>query len=652
MVCDRDISSLSILADTLCQPAGYELERLRALYRGGSDFISPFIEAMLSSDEDQIQKSLAGLADSLSGSRSFAAWFDLGRLASSLFFRHAAEEYFENSARLAQAQGDDEGLAKVCNSMGSLCSDDEDWDRACRFYEKALLALEVSKTPSLSPSLMCSVLANLGRASSQKGELQRAEQCYSRILLLLDGVDQCSRADALFCLGGIYQKKGEHGTAEEFYQKSFSLWEKAQDRGAMAKSLAALASIYQLTGAANRVESCLERATHYLQDCGDFLAAGRTRFQLADFFFQEGRYNEAVVHFEKCLPALEESDSFLAARAEGRMGQCFLDLGDHVRAEGHLEKARRVMQAQGDLGSVADLLVLLAGNYRLQNRFDEALQSFRQCLEIREKQGDSHAIADAYSCMGLIHSDRREYSSGKECFQKAVDLLMQNGQWLFAAEALSNLASLCHLNGQAEDALDSYRRALDIFTELGSEQGKYQTQANLGVVYQHMGEFSLAEEYLQKSLAARGGTDMAGEASIKLSLGLTAQCKGEWDYARDYLEQAAAAFEDLGDLHGYSLAQNNLGNLHLDLGDTCKAILCYNLSLDAKRAQNDRHGMAMTLANLAAAHSQVGEVETAEEMYQQSLGIFRDTGDLKSEAKSLLGLAGAKIGRASCRERV
>ena len=118
------------------------------------------------------------------------------------------------------------------------------------------------------------------------------------------------------------------------------------------------------------------------------------RFQLADFFFLEGRHKEAVDHYEKSLPALEEGDTLLAARAQSRMGQCFLDLGDYVLAEDHLERAREIMQCQGDLCGVADLLIMLAGNYRRQNRLDEALQCSRQCLEIREQQNDPHAIAD------------------------------------------------------------------------------------------------------------------------------------------------------------------------------------------------------------------------------------------------------------------
>ena len=161
MIDDRYVFSLGILADALCQPGGYEPKRLRSISLQGSDLVSPFIEAILSTDESQMQKRLADLADSLSGSSSSTAWFNLGRLAASLFFRHAAEEYFEMSASLAQAQGDGEIEAQAWLSLGSLQSNDEDWDRACLFYEKALQAIDECK----SQSLMCTVLTNLGRAS-------------------------------------------------------------------------------------------------------------------------------------------------------------------------------------------------------------------------------------------------------------------------------------------------------------------------------------------------------------------------------------------------------------------------------------------------------------------------------------------------------
>jgi len=435
---DGILSSLGSLAQALSQPGGYEPARLRCLSREGPDPVSSLIEAILSSDEDLMQKKLAGLDDYLFDKSSSAAWFNLGRLAASLFYRRAAEEYYEKSARLAQAQGDNEGQSQAWLSLGCLYSDDEDWDRACRFYERALEVLDEGK----SPHLMCSILANLGRVSRLRGDLSKAEQCYSRALHLHDADDRPGRADALYFLGEIFQIRGDLTGAEECYQKSLSEREKAQDQAGMAASLAALASVYQLTGTAKRVESCLEKARHHLQDIGDEMGAARMRFQLADFFFLEGRHKEAVGHYEKSLPALEEGDPILAGRAQSRIGQSLLDLGDYALAEDHLVRAREIMQGQGDLDSEADLLTMLTGNYRGQGKLEEALQCTQQCLEIRLQQNDPHAIASAYSCMGLVYADRREYKPGKDCFQRAVDMFMQTGICLPAAEALSNLGSI------------------------------------------------------------------------------------------------------------------------------------------------------------------------------------------------------------------
>ena len=374
MTDDCNVFSLGILAEALCQPGGYEPKQLCCLSRQGPDIVSTFIEAILTSDEDQMQKRLTELADSLTGNSSSAAWLNLGRLAASLFFRRAAGEYFEMSASLAQAEGDDKGEAEACLSLGSLSCDDEDWIRACRFYEKALRALDKGK----NLPLMCTVLTNLGKAARSEGDLTQSEQCYSRALCLLDGNDHSGRADVFYCQGELCQIRGDYAGAEECYQKSLSEREKAQDRKAMAASLAALAGVYQLTGAVNKVESCLEKARHLLEDMGEELAAARMRFQLADFFFQEGRHKEAVDHYEKSLPALEEGDPILAGRAQSSMVQCFQELGDYLLAEDHLERARVIMQCQGDLYGVADLLIMLAGNYRRQNRLDEAMQCSRQ----------------------------------------------------------------------------------------------------------------------------------------------------------------------------------------------------------------------------------------------------------------------------------
>ncbi len=142
MSSDRIVTCLGSFAEILSDPGGYEPERLKSLSRNVPDLISSFIEAILSSDEDVMQEKLVELADYATHVNSFQAWFNLGFLAQRLFFHQAAIEYYEKSASLARAQGDDENVSRVLFSLGSLYGEEEDWNRACECYEKALQALQ------------------------------------------------------------------------------------------------------------------------------------------------------------------------------------------------------------------------------------------------------------------------------------------------------------------------------------------------------------------------------------------------------------------------------------------------------------------------------------------------------------------------------
>ena len=197
MSSDRVVSCLGSFAEILSDPAGYEPERLKALSRDVPDLISTFIEAILSSDEDAMQEKLIELADYATHVNSFQAWFNLGFLAQRLFFHQAAIEYYEKSASLARAQGDNENVSRVLFSLGSLYGEEEDWNRACECYVKALQA---GKGCEKSP-VMRQILGNLGSIYRLQGEYSQAAGCYSRVIDLLGSDDRAGRAEAFGNLG-------------------------------------------------------------------------------------------------------------------------------------------------------------------------------------------------------------------------------------------------------------------------------------------------------------------------------------------------------------------------------------------------------------------------------------------------------------------
>jgi len=278
-----------------------------------------------------MQKILASLADDLSDSGTAGDWLDLGRVASGLFYRHAAEQYFEKSLQVAGTQGDDEGRSKALSALGNLYSEDEDWQRACSSYEMALEALDEGK----NKAGVISILESLGDVCRRLGDLGKAEQCHLRILRLVD--DRAARAGSLSCLGDLLLLKGEHSRAQECYEKSLADWERLQDRRGMARSLAALASIHKSYGKVSRAESCLLSARRHLLDAGDCTDAAGMSCLLGDLFFEQGRFQEAADYYEKGIEHVHPSQ---AAEAQARVGQCLQEMGDLLGAEDRMRRAQ------------------------------------------------------------------------------------------------------------------------------------------------------------------------------------------------------------------------------------------------------------------------------------------------------------------------
>ena len=629
---------LSLLADALRRPDSCDPEQLKSLSIGASPPLSAFISALLSTDEDQVQERLAEMAKILASSGNSGDWLDLGRVAQALYFRQASEEYFIKSADLAGEQGDVLTESSAHLALGNLYSDEEDWDRAVQFYKKALSKSEAAGVGKTVP--IHEILINMGRACCRQGELSAAQECYSRAMHLLDDSDLAGRIQALYALGQISAEKGDLDGAQQYYERSRSLCQKRLDRRGMASSLAALASIHQMRGESGRVESCLEQARLTLEEMGDDGAAARILIQMADFFFQEGRINEASERYQRGLATLAESDTPLAARASGRLGQCWIDLGQEAEGSSCLSQAAELWQKLADPEEEADLMTMLAASLRRQGRLEEARDCLGRCLELWEDLGNSEASASVCGCLGMIDIDLGGYARAAESFQRAAELFQEQGKSKQEAEALANLASSYHLQGYLNQALDCYSRSLEIFESMGYSQGCSQTLANMGLIHQSQGELSLAEEHLKRSLEERDESDQAGSAGVLISLGITAQLQGDWDASQRYLEQAAKTYEQLGDRSGYSLAQNNLGNLFSDRGDRRRAILCYNKSLDARQDQTDRLGRATTLANLASCYLQERDLEQAERVYRESLNIFKEEADRQGQGRMLLALAG------------
>jgi tetratricopeptide (TPR) repeat protein len=154
--------------------------------------------------------------------------------------------------------------------------------------------------------------------------------------------------------------------------------------------------------------------------------------------------------------------------------------------------------------------------------------------------------------------------------------------------------------GDAKQAAALLQESLDLYRELGDEEG-----------------------------VARSTAELGGIAIYDLDL----------DRATALYEEAVALFRSQGRLSRVAAAVGNLGTIAHMRGDFAAAVRYYLEAIDAGREANDEDGVAVNLHNLARSELALGRTAEGLEALRESLAIARRLGYREVIAYCLGGLA-------------
>ncbi|HEX6183769.1 MAG TPA: tetratricopeptide repeat protein, partial [Pyrinomonadaceae bacterium] len=161
---------------------------------------------------------------------------------------------------------------------------------------------------------------------------------------------------------------------------------------------------------------------------------------------------------------------------------------------------------------------------------------------------------------------------------------------------------------------------------------------------QHMREFvSWTETALG---AARQLKDRISEGRHSGNLGLAYSNLGETRRAIECYQQQLTIAREMGDRHNEGSALGNLGIAYSNLGEPRRAVEFHAQYLAIAREIGDRRGEGNALGNLGVDYANLGETRRAVEFHEQALAISREIGDRFGEGATLgnLGIAYKRLG--------
>jgi CHAT domain-containing protein/tetratricopeptide (TPR) repeat protein len=378
---------------------------------------------------------------------------------------------------------DDVRLSGVFSALGDLARDQENYQEAERYFERALTAQQ--KSPNAAPFEVANSMDNLGDVYGLEGRFDDGERLLNQSVKLLK------------------QAYGAGVVTAPNYQKTLN----------------DLGNLYKDAGRFSEAETVFGRALASGAALGeDHPNVAATMGNLATVLHLESRFAEAEDLYKRTLAVYEKifgSSHPVTAIGLNNLANVYADQNRPLEAAGLQQRVLAINEKVfgPDSPDVGRSLTNLANSYAELGRKDEALSLYERSLRIMEhKFGEnSGPTALALSSLGKMMQDMGRLEEAAKDFDRAlkIDERTLGPEHPQLVNNLRNIAFLDIKSGNYADARVRLERALAIAqAKLGARHhDTIATMINLADVDGHESKWPDALARLRRASAAMGGQE-------------------------------------------------------------------------------------------------------------------------------------------------
>jgi serine/threonine protein kinase/tetratricopeptide (TPR) repeat protein len=306
-------------------------------------------------------------------------------------------------------------------------------------------------------------------------------------------------------------------------------------------------------------------------------------YDLGRLYIGKGDYDKARAQFQKILQSNPKN-----INAHWQLGVVEVQRDNPQAALAPLNQGLS-LAIQADNQEQKALIQLAIGiAYRLMNKPDDAVRSYKESMEISKKLGLKRLLAGN----------------------------------------LTEMAQVQNSLGKPKDALASYQQALDLFHEIGTKKEAGDVLINRGVLYNGWGDYDKALQDYKESLQIQRDTGDENYQALCLSnIGAAYLNKGDTDNALTYLQQALQVRQKLADPEYVGQAQSSLADVYIATGDYDQAIKTIFSALDTSHKANDIRGAAAESLQMGTVQLAQGRFGSAVSAMQDAVKNYQASGD-------------------------
>ncbi len=479
-----------------------------------------------------------------------------------------------------------------------------------------------------------------GERAEKEYEIENAIVMYKRAMRIQKSVPEKRhyRRKLFEKLGEIEIKRGSLKKGEKYLKKAKDLSEDLFDEQRLERKLS---SSLRRRGDFDKALESVQRSLETIDQIEgekELLEEERCRClkEKAITYMRKNEFDRA----EEILKDLEDRSMNLnIPRVEAEVYHYLGSIGyyrsDYDTAEIYLQRAIEISEMVDDIEMIAKSRNNLGVIYRHDQRYDTALEEFKEADRLTRKSGLKKGDPDALSNMGIIYNDMGELDKALEYHEKCLDIEKSMEDKKGMASTFQNIGVIEYDKGKLDRALKLFKATLKLKTKQGEKHGVGLVHYNLGKVYREKGDLNKALDHFRKSLDIRKKKDFTqGIAETSVEKGTVHMEIGELDRAESLFNEALDIFRKIDNEYGMGITLSYLGKLHKLKKDIEKSRLYIDHSKTIGKNFMDKKFEIINHRLMAEIYMADGKVQEAHELIKESLKHAREMGAEIENGKS------------------
>ena len=208
-------------------------------------------------------------------------------------------------------------------------------------------------------------------------------------------------------------------------------------------------------------------------------------------------------------------------------------LGEDMPFVPQMERANDYYEKHGSPEDKMNSLLYLGMAYEGETDYEWAMKSYLSAVELAKRAKNYRLVGKLYNKMAQLHDFDDNYEEAKYCHQLSGECYLKGNDSVNYIYSIRDIGWIHLLKEEYDEALEYHQKAYRLALLLGDSLVLSSLTNRLGINYEKMKNYALAEKFLFQSIAY----DEAGSAPTYLSLAALYTNMGEYDKARAYIEK-------------------------------------------------------------------------------------------------------------------